>query len=76
MVSIVGCASSHPIMNESLTFKSLVDLAGADIIKFGMESKKSSKETSTHKFRLAIVEAMREMRRICEKGRPEDKSKL
>lgn len=48
-------------------------LAGADIIKFGMESKRSSKETSTHAFRLAIIEALREMRRICEVGRPKDK---
>ena len=49
------------------------DLAGADIIKFGMESKKSSTETSTHKFRLAIIDALREMRVICEAGKPNDK---
>ena len=45
-----------------------VDLAGLKIIKFGMESKWSSKETSTQKFRIALIEAMREMRRICEQG--------
>jgi carnitine O-acetyltransferase len=45
-----------------------VDLAGAKIIKFGIESKWSSKVSSTHKFRLAIVEAMRDMRKICEHG--------
>lgn len=61
--------------------RNIPDLAGANIIKFGMESKRSSKDTSTHKFRLAIVEAMREMRRICEKGKPDEadssgKSKL
>lgn len=44
------------------------DLAGLKIIKFGMESKWSSKETSTQKFRIALIEAMREMRRICEQG--------
>lgn len=48
------------------------DLAGAKVIKFGIESKWSSKETSTHRFRLAIIDAMRDMRRICEEGRVED----
>jgi len=57
------------------SFMHFTDLAGADIIKFGMESKRSSKETSTHNFRLAIIEALREMRRICEVGKPNDGEK-
>jgi len=44
-------------------------LAGAKVIKFGVESKWSSTKTSTHRFRLAIVDAMRDMRKICEEGR-------
>jgi len=61
------------LVHTLITYVHPTDLAGADIIKFGVESKKSSKETSTHKFRLAIIEALREMRRICEAGKPNDK---
>lgn len=46
----------------------LADLAGAKIIKFGIESKWSSKVSSTHNFRLEIIKAMRDMRKICEHG--------
>lgn len=45
------------------------DLAGADMIKFGIESKWSSKEASTHNFRTEIIKAMRDMRKMCEDGR-------
>ncbi|CAD6581459.1 MAG: hypothetical protein CYPHOPRED_001580 [Cyphobasidiales sp. Tagirdzhanova-0007] len=43
-------------------------LAGLNVLKFGIESKRSSKETSTHEFRLALIESLREMRKICEQG--------
>lgn len=66
------CAIHTCVLTSSLYF---ADLAGADIIKFGMESKRSSRETSTHDFRLAIIEALREMRRICEAGKPKDGEK-
>ncbi|GAA5969747.1 hypothetical protein JCM11641_008027 [Rhodosporidiobolus odoratus] len=43
-------------------------LAGDKIIKFGIESKVSCPETSTETFRTNLVEAMREMRKVCEEG--------
>ena len=49
-----------------LTFR--VDLAAPKIIKFGMESKWSSKVASTQKLRIALIQAMRDMRKICEQG--------
>lgn len=42
------------------------DLAGAGVIKFGIESKMSSPWTSTEKFKLAIVEALHDMKIISE----------
>ncbi|GAA97179.1 hypothetical protein E5Q_03855 [Mixia osmundae IAM 14324] len=45
-------------------------LAGNKIIKFGIESKKSCPTTSTHKFRTALAEALREMRAVCEEAAP------
>ena len=50
------------------SFTDLPDLAGAKVIKFGIESKWSSKVASTHKLRLEIIKAMRDMRAICEEG--------
>lgn len=44
------------------------DLAGDKVIKFGIESKVSCPETSTDVFRQNVVEAMREMRAMCEQG--------
>ncbi|GAA5828338.1 hypothetical protein JCM11251_006204 [Rhodosporidiobolus azoricus] len=43
-------------------------LAGDKVIKFGIESKLSCPSTDTDKFRKNLVEAMREMRRVCEEG--------
>ncbi|KAI5477128.1 carnitine O-acetyltransferase [Pseudohyphozyma bogoriensis] len=43
-------------------------MAGKQIIKFGIESRVSDPHTSTDRFRDKIVEAMREMREVCEKG--------
>lgn len=57
----------------------LADLAGNQVIKFGIESKRSCPETSTEVFRNNLVEALREMRDICERGQPageEGKAKL
>lgn len=41
------------------------DLAGPDIIKFGIESKHSSPLTSTDGFKVAIFNALQEMKSIC-----------
>jgi len=43
------------------------DLAGPDLIKFGIESKKSCEETSTEAFIDAIALALQDMRDICVK---------
>ncbi|BGP38767.1 hypothetical protein JCM10449v2_002704 [Rhodotorula kratochvilovae] len=45
-------------------------LAGSEVIKFGIESKVSCAETSTETFRQNLVEALREMRQVCEEGQP------
>lgn len=50
---------------HQLTF-SLIDLAGANLIKFGIESKFSCAVTSTAKFKHQVVQALRDMRRVCE----------
>lgn len=46
-----------------------------------MESKRSSKVSSTEKFRLELIKAMRDMRKICEEGQAavenqQDRAKL
>ncbi|GAA6059823.1 hypothetical protein JCM10212_003735 [Sporobolomyces blumeae] len=43
-------------------------LAGDKLLKFGIESKVSDPETSTEVFRQNVVEALREMRKVCEEG--------
>ncbi|GAA5875991.1 hypothetical protein JCM1840_006240 [Sporobolomyces johnsonii] len=43
-------------------------LAGDRLIKFGIESKVSCAETSTDVFRANLVDALREMRAVCEQG--------
>lgn len=45
-----------------------LDLAGPDLIKFGIESKKSCEETSTEGFISAIALALHDMRDICVGG--------
>ncbi|GAA5912502.1 choline/carnitine O-acyltransferase [Sporobolomyces salmoneus] len=45
-------------------------LAGDKLVKFGIESKVSNPETSTETFRENLVQALREMREVCEKGIP------
>ena len=44
------------------------DTAGPELIKFGIESKKSWKETSTEAFINAVALALKDMRDICVKG--------
>jgi len=43
-------------------------LAGPDLIKFGIESKRSCEETSTEGFIDAVALALHDMRDICEQG--------
>ncbi|KAK0520037.1 hypothetical protein OC834_007181 [Tilletia horrida] len=45
-------------------------LAGGKLLKFGIESKHHDRTTSTTKFMTAVIEALREMKAICEQGRP------
>lgn len=47
-------------------------LAGASLLKFGIESKHSGKATSTTEFAKQIVEALRFMRKVCEEEAPKD----
>lgn len=47
-------------------------LAGANLLKFGIESKHSGKATSTTEFAKQVVEALRLMREVCEKEAPKD----
>ncbi|KAK4058251.1 hypothetical protein OIO90_000408 [Microbotryomycetes sp. JL221] len=49
-------------------------LAGSKVIKFGIESKHSCETTSTDRFRNNIIEAMREMRKVCEAAAPAEAS--
>jgi hypothetical protein len=42
-----------------------IDLAGPDMIKFGIESKHSSPKMSTKEFQHAISVALEDMRRVC-----------
>ena len=44
------------------------DLAGTDLIKFGIESKRSCGETSTEAFIDAIALALHDMRDVCVGG--------
>lgn len=46
-------------------------LTGRNVLKFGIESKRSCETTSTERFRRNLVEALREMRMICEVGQVE-----
>lgn len=65
----INCTSSPSHFSHNvLTPNLLVDLAGNQIIKFGIESKHSCAETSTEVFRSNLVEALREMKAVCEQG--------
>ena len=41
-------------------------LPGNAVLKFGIESKKSSTETDSKAFRESVANALRDMRRMCE----------
>lgn len=43
-----------------------LDLNGPNLIKFGIESKASCTTTDTTRFTHRIVQALRDMRRVCE----------
>ena len=43
-----------------------LDLAGPNLVKFGIESKTSCAVTSTAKFKHHLVQSLRDMRRVCE----------
>lgn len=63
-------AKTHPNPLFLSFFPYSTDLAGGKLLKFGLESKHPNPETSTTKFALALVEALRTMRNICEQGAP------
>jgi carnitine O-acetyltransferase len=44
----------------------MIDQPGKHLVKFGIESKVSSEITSTRRFKHHLVQALRDMRRICE----------
>jgi hypothetical protein len=46
----------------------VADLAGPEVIKFGIESKHSNLLTSTGEFKAAICEALQDMRYLCLSG--------
>lgn len=77
----INCTSMFILVIRYVTFRSLdilsasllslprssphPDLAGPDMIKFGIESKYSCPFTSTAAFQEAIIAAMRDMKSIC-----------
>ena len=67
IVSVKRLSRQQKIKDMNISWH-YTDLAGLNVLKFGIESKRGSKETSTDKFRLAVIEALREMRKICEQG--------
>jgi carnitine O-acetyltransferase len=46
----------------------VLDQPGKHLIKFGIESKVSCSVTSTSRFKHHLVQALRDMRRVCEAG--------
>lgn len=56
------------MITSSLTRLTAPDLTGQEVLKFGVESKKSSPETSTSEFMELIAVSLREMRSICLAG--------
>jgi carnitine O-acetyltransferase len=53
-------------------------LSGENLLKFGIESKYSSSETNSNAFRQNVVNALKEMRSICEQvnGKYEKEGRL
>jgi hypothetical protein len=65
MESIV---SSFQVSTWFLDLTCYTDLAGANILKFGIESKRSCLTTSTQAFKKALVQSLQELRVMCEEG--------
>lgn len=53
-----------------------VDMSGPDLIKFGVESKKSSPATSTAELHQEIAQALRDMQSVCLQGMPAAQSHM
>ena len=63
MESIVGfCSCFCPRLMKY----DILDLAAPEMIKFGVECKFSGPETSTGTFKIAITNALRDMRELCQ----------
>lgn len=60
----MGLIVSLPL-NSSAILTTSIDLAGANILKFGIESKRSSQLTSTDRFKQHLTRALLEMRDVC-----------
>ena len=60
----MGSIVSLPV-NSSGILTISIDLAGANILKFGIESKRSSRLTSTDRFKEHLTRALLEMRDVC-----------
>lgn len=65
-----GRAAAKRLADE-LSAVASADLTGKNILKFGIESKRSCPATSTERFRSHVADALREMRRVCELGQVE-----
>ena len=60
----MGLIVSLPL-NYSAILTTFIDLAGANMLKFGIESKRSSQLTSTVRFKKHLTIALLEMRDVC-----------
>jgi hypothetical protein len=76
MVLTVSLSFFKAADSIDLTFFITPDLAGAKLIKFGIESKHSCAETSTPKFQQNVVESLREMRVVVEENAAVPAAKL
>jgi len=60
----MGLIVSLPLSSLAILTIS-IDLAGANMLKFGIESKRSSQLTSTDRFKQHLTRALLEMRDVC-----------
>lgn len=60
----MGLIVSLPL-NYSAILTTFIDLAGGNMLKFGIESKRSSQFTSTDRFKQHLTTALLEMRDVC-----------
>lgn len=61
-----NCACCLPQSQRRWCADQLSDLAGAFLLKFGIETKWSCKETSTARFKHHLVQSLRDMRGVVE----------